>query len=368
MGKANLGLILITVMLAGCGSSDENRESAISGHGGSANPAGTGGVSGQSANSHAGGAATVDSGADNGGVIGGASGTGTGGSGAGPAGTSGAGTGGSATEPMDGSLGDGATATQDAGNDASITMPTDSGDAQTGEIKLFPVNGSFDYQIGSAYSPPAGVTIVTRDRNARPAAGVYNICYINGYQTQPGEEGLWEADLILRDSGGNPVVDPNWGETLLDVSTADKRTRIAVVVGGWIEKCAADGFDAVEIDNLDTYSRSGGRITQDNAVAFIALLSDVAHSRGLAIAQKNSTDIIDRRAEMKTDFAVAEECSTWNECDDYVDVYGEYVLMIEYNDSDFRQGCEQYGATHPIVRRDLYLVSPSSPAYVFDNC
>lgn len=343
-------------MLAGCGSSDDTSGTSASGQGGM-----YAGVAGAGAGG---------SGMDAGGVSGsgGEAGAGSGGSGGGAAGESGAGSGGSATEPIGGSTGDGATSAPDAGTDASAPPPVDAGDAQTGEVRLFPVNGSFDYQLGGSYPPPAGVTIVTRDRNASPAAGLYNICYINGFQTQPGEEGLWEADLILRDNNGNPVIDPDWGEMLLDVSTADKRTRIAAVVGGWIEKCAADGFDAVEIDNLDTYSRSGGRITQDNAVAYMALLSGVAHSSGLAIAQKNSTEIIHRRAEMQTDFAVAEECSAWNECGDYVDAYGSYVLMIEYDDADFAQGCSAYGATHPIVRRDLYLVTPGNPAYVFDGC
>jgi hypothetical protein len=44
--------------------------------------------------------------------------------------------------------------------------------------------------------------IVSRDRTASPAAGLYNICYVNGFQIQPDEEALWLAehpDLILRD-------------------------------------------------------------------------------------------------------------------------------------------------------------------------
>ena len=235
-------------------------------------------------------------------------------------------------------------------------------------VRLPPENAAFDYQLGGAYPPPQGVAIVSRDRTESPAPGLYNICYLNGFQTQPGEEGSWDADLILRDAQGDPVIDPDWNEMLLDVSTESKRTRIAAVVGGWIAQCAADGFDAVEIDNLDTYSRSGGRITQDNAVAFLALLSARAHAEGLAIAQKNSTEILSRRAEMGTDFAVAEECSRYDECGDYVSVYDNHVLMIEYRDGDFTQGCQDYGATHSIVRRDLNLVPAGRPAYVFEGC
>jgi hypothetical protein len=236
------------------------------------------------------------------------------------------------------------------------------------EILLPPVNAPFDYQLGGAYTPPAGVAVLSRDRNDAPAAGLYNICYVNGFQVQPGEEGQWEADLILRDANGDPIIDPDWGEMLLDVGTAEKRGRIATAVGGWIRKCDADGFDAVEVDNLDSYSRSGGRLSQDNAVTYMALLTHVAHEVGLAIAQKNSTELLGRRGEMGTDFAVAEECSRYSECGDYVGVYGEHVLMIEYRNSDFTAGCAAYGATHSIVRRDLNLVTPDKPAYVYDGC
>jgi hypothetical protein len=235
-------------------------------------------------------------------------------------------------------------------------------------VQLPPANAPFDYQLGGAYPPPAGVVVLTRDRSDAPVAGLFNICYVNGYQIQPGEESLWEADLILRDANGNPIIDPDWNEMLLDVGTPEKRTRIAAVVGGWIRKCATDGFAAVEIDNLDSYSRSGGLLSQDDAVAFMTLLAGAAHQAQLAIAQKNSTELLARRGEMGTDFAVAEECSRYGECADYVGAYGEHVLMIEYRDADFAAGCSAYGATHSIVRRDRYLVTPDDPAYVYAGC
>ena len=266
-------------------------------------------------------------------------------------------------------------ATLDAGqvatNDGSVAAADGGGghaDAATASLRLPPENGAFDYQLGGSYPPPSGVVTVSRDRTDQPASGLYNICYVNGFQVQPGEESTWAADLILRDNAGNPVVDPDWAEELLDVSSANKRRRIAQVLDGFLDGCASKGFDAVEIDNLDSYSRSGGRLTQDNAVALLALLSKHAHASGLAIAQKNSTELLPRRAEMGTDFAVAEECSRYDECAAYVTAYGAHVLMIEYRDADFTKGCAAYGATHAIVRRDLDLVTPSDPAYVYSGC
>ena len=233
---------------------------------------------------------------------------------------------------------------------------------------LPPANAPFDYQLGGAYIPPEGVTVVSRDRNDSPAIGLYNICYINGFQIQPDEEALWDDDLILLDGNGDPIIDEDWNEMILDIRTPAKRTRIATVVGGWIEACAANGFDAVEIDNLDTYSRSGGRITQDDAVAYMALLSPLAHANSLAVAQKNSTELLARRVEMGTDFAVAEECSRYNECHEYIDAYGLGVLMIEYRSDDFNSGCSAYGTTHSIILRDVPLRKPGQSGYVYDGC
>ena len=160
--------------------------------------------------------------------------------------------------------------------------------------------------------------------------------------------------LVLRDGNNEPVIDVDWDEMLLDTSTPEKRAALAVIVGGWIAGCEQAGYQAVEIDNLDSYSRSLGLLDQDQAVAFMALLSAEAHARGLAIAQKNSTELLPRRAEMGTDFAVSEECSHYDECGDYVATYGDAVLMIEYSDADFAKGCAAYPQMS-IVRRDVEI-------------
>ncbi len=70
-------------------------------------------------------------------------------------------------------------------------------------------------------------------------------------------------------------------------------------------------------------------------MAQVRLFADAAHAVGLPIAQKNSAEITGRRAEMGTDFAVAEECDRWNECDAYTSAYGDHVLVIEYRRRDF---------------------------------
>jgi len=235
---------------------------------------------------------------------------------------------------------------------------------------LPPLNQGLDYQLGGAYTPPAGVKIVSRDRTASVAAGLYNICYVNGFQIQPDEEGTWMSDhpdLILRNAAQQPVIDQDWNEMLIDVSTQAKRVAVAEIVGAWIKGCAAAGFDAVEIDNLDSFSRSNGQLTEDDAVSTMSLFSAAAHAQGLAIAQKNSAELVARRSELGTDFVVAEECNRYAECDVYTAAYGDHVLVIEYRRADFDKGCANF-PNLSIVLRDLDLVDPSGANYTYDGC
>lgn len=58
-------------------------------------------------------------------------------------------------------------------------------------IQPLPANAKFDYQIGDPYTPAEDVRVVTRDRTASPVAGLYNICYINAFQTQAEDKSFW---------------------------------------------------------------------------------------------------------------------------------------------------------------------------------
>ncbi len=232
------------------------------------------------------------------------------------------------------------------------------------------MNGAVDYQLGGAYPPAANVRIVSRDRKAPAAPGLYNICYVNGFQIQPDEETFWETqhpNLILRDASGDPVIDADWNEMLIDVGTAAKRSAVAVIVADWIEGCAAAGYDALEIDNLDSFTRSGGRLTEANNVAAMRLFAAAAHAHGLAAAQKNSSELVGRKAEMGTDFVVAEECNHFNECGDYMAAYDDHVIVIEYLRADFNRGCNNFPGLS-IVLRDRDVRPRGTSGYVFAGC
>jgi len=237
------------------------------------------------------------------------------------------------------------------------------------DFPLPPAGAGFDYQLGGAYEPPPGVEVVARDATAEPS-GHYDICYVNGFQTQPGEGEHWLAEhpsLVLRDADGDPVADPDWpDEYLLDTSTDDKRVEIAALLGTVVASCAISGFDAVEIDNLDTYTRSDGALTIEHNIDLAARYARVAHSLGMAIAQKNGAGSSERlRDEAGFDFAVTEDCARYDECADYVDAYGELVFDIEYSPEFLGDACDAVGSA---VLRDVDLVAAGSPEYVFEGC
>ncbi|WP_411082987.1 endo alpha-1,4 polygalactosaminidase [Streptomyces sp. cmx-18-6] len=265
----------------------------------------------------------------------------------------------------------GVAATAGAGLLLSSAFATGTQAEPARKVVLPKADAAFDYQIGGAYTPPAGVKAVSRDRSDKPVRGLYNVCYVNAFQTQPDALDQWQKknpDLLLRDGKGRPVNDEAWGEALLDTSTAAKRTRLAKIVGGWIDGCAKAGFQAVEPDNLDSYERSGGRLTRAHNAAFAKLLATRAHAAGLAIGQKNTTDLLGKRKAIGFDFAVAEECGRYDECADYAAAYGNRVFVIEYTARDFARACSAVGAKLSVVHRDLDVRPSGRPGYVFRTC
>ncbi|MEU4929848.1 endo alpha-1,4 polygalactosaminidase [Streptomyces yokosukanensis] len=238
------------------------------------------------------------------------------------------------------------------------------GASQPTAVRLPPRGAGFDYQIGGAYPPPKGVRIVSRDRSDSPAPGLYNICYVNAFQAQPEERSSWPADLLLRDAHGKAVIDEDWNEALLDIGTPAKRERVARHVGEWIDGCAKKGFDAVEPDNYDSYTRSRHLLTAADATAFMTLLSRHAHARHLAIAQKNTADLAGVRERAGLDFAVTEECGQYDECGVYAKAFDDRVVDIEYTASGLRSALAHWGDRLSIVRRDRDVSTPGDKGYV----
>lgn len=225
----------------------------------------------------------------------------------------------------------------------------------------------FDYQIGGARTPASNVGIVSRDYTSNPATGVYNICYINAFQSQPGEESSWP------DGSVTPLLDEDWNEYLIDIRTNSARQRAASHVYKMIDDCASSGYDAVEFDNLDTFTRLGDSVDSANqytdywfdmsdAVAYATLLTDYTHSVGLASAQKNTAELFPSGAHQQIgfDFAIVEDClgADWDECETFASNYSDQIVVIQYE--QFNMVCSTYGNRFPIVKEDYDVFAVNS--------
>ncbi len=263
-----------------------------------------------------------------------------------------------------------------AGDGGSAAVGSTEPSASRGSVRPLPADGLPDYQLGGAYTPAQGVTIVERDSTERPAAGTYGICYVNGFQTQPDEADTWlddHPDAVLRDDDGDPVSDPGWpDEMLLDTTTAAKRAEIVTVLTRAVVRCADRGFDAVEFDNLDSWTRSHGALTRAGNLALARALVTVGHEHGLAVGQKNTPQLGDAgRERTGFDFVVAEECVHYRECGAYTDTYGDAVIDIEYSDQvgdGWSAVCAADDRPAMTILRDRDLVPPTDDAYVFEHC
>ena len=248
---------------------------------------------------------------------------------------------------------------------------------------LPPPNATFDYQIGADYRPAPDVTVLTRDWFlGTPAGGRYSVCYVNAFQTQdesagvdrPDERSNWPRKLVLRALGD----DPEWGgEYLVDIRSARQRRRAAAWVQPMIETCARKGFEAVEYDNLDSWTRFDGSpleprvpFGRGDAVAYAERLADRAHALGLAVAQKNTPSLTRREARRRIgfDFVVAEECARYRECGRYRALYGDRMIAIEYRLRDFRRACRTVGGRVSVVLRDRGVTTPRSASHRYAAC
>jgi hypothetical protein len=238
-----------------------------------------------------------------------------------------------------------------------------------------PANAQFDYQIGGAYTPATSVGIVDRDWRAAPVAGKYDVCYVNAFQTQAEDVEWWRRnhdELLLRRNGAY-VVDEDWDEILLDISTAAKRAAIARLVNPWVDSCKRAGYQAVEPDNLDSWTRSQGLLSSAEAVAYARLLVAHAHWAGMAIAQKNAPELASiGHTSIGFDFAIVEECQAYGECRAFTAAYGNEVYEIEYADNggllNFELACRLDGARISIAYRDRDVVPLGALGYVYRWC
>ncbi|SEQ30883.1 Glycoside-hydrolase family GH114 [Lentzea xinjiangensis] len=243
-------------------------------------------------------------------------------------------------------------------------------------VELPPSGGKFDYQIGGVYQPEARVKIVVRDRGKSPVGDRYNICYLNALQTQPdpmdGGLSWWRqhhGDLLVKKPDGEPVIDPEWDEGILDISTADKRGKILEIQKKWIDGCKTSRYQAIEADNLDSHTRAAGAFDINATKEFMKSFVRHAHEKGLAVAQKNGGELGDSgKKYIGFDFAITEDCQANDECAPYADAFGDKYFQIEYTDEAFRKSCTDRGGRVSVIRRDRAVVPYGHPDYVYEAC
>ena len=262
-----------------------------------------------------------------------------------------------------------------AGSDTEGASPspaepssTSSGSTVPAAVTLPPKHVPWDYQIGGAYPPATGVRVVSRSYEDAPAPGLYNICNINAYQAESDAETDWDADLLLRDADGKVVHDTDWDEAVLDIRTAAKRERIAARLDTWIDACAAKGYQAVEPDNYDSFTRFPSYLKAAQAEALMKRLAAHAHAEGLAIAQKNTAELVSDRASLGLDFAIVEECAEYDECGEFADAFDDNVLMVEYTKKGLTTACATWSSTLSVVRRDEEVEPEGADGFLRETC
>jgi hypothetical protein len=139
-----------------------------------------------------------------------------------------------------------------------------------------------------------------------------------------------------------------------------------------MDRCARRGYQAVEPDNLDSWTRSRGLLTVSENFALARLLIRRAHAVGLAIAQKNAAELAPLGRRLGFDFAIAEECQAYQECGSYLNAYGDRLIEIEYPDnggvSNFLHACRLRGDRVSIVYRDRDVTPAGQPGFIERSC
>lgn len=204
----------------------------------------------------------------------------------------------------------------------------------------------WDIQFAEPYALERDVAVMDVDVDALPAGtfetlnarGVQVLCYVS----------VGTAETYRDDWGAFPraVIGKNWSdwpdEYYLDIRRADV---LLPIMQARFAKCAAAGATGIEPDNQDLqWADSGFAISEDDAVAYMRALADMAHGMGLTIGQKNNPDTVGELVGI-LDFMVTEDCHHDGWCAQtapYV-AAGKPVYAIEYTDQplDWDAACAE---------------------------
>jgi len=230
--------------------------------------------------------------------------------------------GGGAGGPDGGATGDGAAASD--GRPGPDANPADVWHPMPGTSWQWQLSGTIDtsfdvamYDIDLFDAPQATI-------DALHAAGRKVICYVDAGSWEPGrpDSADFPAAVLGKALVGWP--DEKW----LDI----RDPRVRALIDARLDVAVTKHCDGVEPDNVDGYANdSGFALTAADQLAYNAGVAADAHARGLSVGLKNDLDQI---GDLLGDFdwALDEECFTYNECDLLTPFVGagKAVFQVEY--------------------------------------
>lgn len=155
--------------------------------------------------------------------------------------------------------------------------------------------------------------------------GRHVLCYIDAGSWEPYRPDSQRFPAVVKGRVVEGWEDERW----LDIRRLDV---LRPLMRARLDRCAAKGFDGVELDWIDSYvQHTGFPITKADQLRYDRWLARAAHARGLVVAQKNAPGLVAALVG-SWDLAVVEECFRWAECwryQAYLDA-GKPVLDAEY--------------------------------------
>jgi endo-alpha-1,4-polygalactosaminidase (GH114 family) len=187
-----------------------------------------------------------------------------------------------------------------------------------------PIDQSFDVDMYDIDLFDQSAAVVA----ALHAKGRKVVCYISvgSYEDWREDADQFPDSVLGNDYEGWP------GEKWLDIRQIDV---LAPIMRARLDLCKEKGFDAVEPDNMDSYTNDTGfPLTYDDQLTYNRWLANEAHQRGLSIGLKNNPEQV---ADLVEDFdwALTEDCFEQGWCDDLLPFLeaGKPVFAAEYTDT-----------------------------------
>lgn len=201
--------------------------------------------------------------------------------------------------------------------------------------------------------------------NAAKASGAKLMCYISGGSSED-----WRADFnqFPAEVLGNNY--DGWqGERWLDTRNI---AALAPIMRARIRACKAKGFDALDVDNVNSYSNpTGFPISRQDSINYIRWLANEAHNQGMAFSLKNSEELV---ADLLGDIDMmqSEGCVIYSNCANAsrLSAVNKPIFAVEYSDAMsssgfYNRACNaaaQYNMS--MIYRDRLL----TPNGIYDSC